>query len=117
MKKMYVEIDSFDKKEINEMFNVICTDALGKTPSSVKKQMFNSKNATNDTPVSANDLLSLISANGLSMSFKVSYLKNDPKESSDVDIPPPVVTTPASQAMDNQNKEIDTSQIPNFDLG
>jgi hypothetical protein len=105
MSKHWLEINDFSDKEINEMFNAICIDVIGKSPAEVKKEYLGVKTTKKDAKVELSHLLEIIEANDLEISFKVTYLKLD----EEVEIPAApkldvgLKIDPIQEAMKEQN--------------
>jgi hypothetical protein len=77
MSKHWLEIENFSDDEVTEMFNALCVNALGKQPADIKKSLLGMKTAKNATMVTLSHLMTLIEKEGLEISFKVHYLKED----------------------------------------
>jgi hypothetical protein len=77
MTEKFAEIEDFSPKEVTEMFDYLCINALQKSPIDVKKTLLGIKTAKKDTKVTLSHLMLLIEDNNLKFNFKVNYLEEE----------------------------------------
>lgn len=118
---MFASINSFEKDDLNALFEVISTDIIGMDPIKVKQEKLGlegSKKEIEEYPVSISDILTLITIYGIKFNFKINYeekVKIDGRKKIEEGVKPPVEEVKTS-LMDEQKKETKKEDVPPFEL-
>lgn len=125
----FASINTFEKDDLNALFEVICTDIIGAEPMKVKQEKLGlegSKKEIEEYPVSISDILNLITIYGIKFNFKINYeekVKADGRKKEEVKkefAPETPKKDLTKAALDEQKRDLKVEEkkedVPPFDL-